>query len=602
MDVERLCEEFYDLSLVNEYRPDTRTVRLHDVLRAYLRAAAKDEVPRWNQQLLDAAVSQLDSNEDTDAAAVQPWWTLKADQNYLLDHLAEHFVTADRAAELGRLVTDLRWAACRIARGGPAAIEADLIRAATPIADTLGHAIRQAAHLLAPLEPEFPIDATLASRLDGVPGLQPIVDRYVTRLTRPHMVNRWPLPDSPPPGLRRAIVCHRFGISALTIAKNGSWVATAGTPPGEALRPDTTVRIWDVASGMLRTTLIGHNGSIYTLALSPDGTQLATGSNDHTVRVWDVVTGSEQTTLPGHTGGVSAVAFSPDGTWLATGAYFGPVRIWDVATGRTNAMLNCEPSESPCFVLAPDGTWVATAVGDGKLQVWDPVTAAVRFTLIGPRREVHSMCAAPDGTWIAAATNSRTVWIWHLTTKTTRRIRTRDARPTAAVASSPDGRWLITASEDGTVRRWDAATGARHGRAVGGPAVSSIAVSPDGTWLVTGDHEDDPAVRIWGTTEPIILTGHIYGAPEVAIAPNGTWLATGGAEGTVRIWDMATITKPPSKTTGSLPLRGFANSLAIDPAGQWIAIDIPDHEGRILDLATGAPRTIIGGYWVMSPT
>jgi WD40 repeat protein len=597
LEVEQLCEQLYDLSLVSEYRPDSRTIRLHDVLRAYVRGASKDEIPRWNQSLLDAAVRQLRLNDGTDAAAVPPWWNFKADQDYLLNHLAEHLLAAGRVAELGRLVTDLRWAACRIARRGPASIEADLALAGTPIADTLGRAIGQAAHLLAPLEPDFPIDAMLASRLDGVPGLQPIIDGYLAHLSGPRLVNRWPLPDSPPPGLRRAIACHQFGISAMAIAKDGSWVATAGTPPGETLLADTTVRIWDIASGTLRTTMTGHEGPVFAMALSPDGTKLATGSNDSTVRVWDIATGSEEVALRGHAGGVSAVTFSPDGTWLATGEYFGPVRTWDVATGKIMAILNCEPGESSCVVLAPDGTWLATATDAGRVQIWDPVTARIRLVFVGPWREVLSMCVAPNGSWLAGAGNSRTVWIWDLATGTARRIRTRDTRPVAAVASSPDSKWLITVSEAGTIRRWDAATSARHGRATSaGPHVSKIAVSPDGAWIVTGDIEDDPAVRMWGITEPAILTGHTYGAPEVAIAPDGTWLATGGAEGTVRIWDVATVTRKPSKMTRPRPLREYATGLAIDPGGLWIAIGTEDRKVRIMDLATAKQRAEFAGY------
>ena len=207
------------------------------------------------------------------------------------------------------------------------------------------------------------------------------------------------------------------------------------------------------------------------------------------------------------------------------------------------------------------------------------------------------MCIAPDGTWLAGASNSRTVWIWDLPTGTARRIRTRDTHPVAVVASSPDSRWLITASEDGAVRRWDAATGARHGRMrPGGPNVTKIAVSPDGAWIVTGDIEDDPAVRIWGATEPVILTGHTYGAPEVAIAPGGTWLATGGDEGTVRIWDVATVTRQASKKTRTGPLRGHASALAIDPGGHWMAIGTEDRKVRIMDLATGEQRAEVAGY------
>ena len=70
------------------------------------------------------------------------------------------------------------------------------------------------------------------------------------------------------------------------------------------------------------------------MAWSPDGTRLATASDDETVRLWDPTTGQTTATLTGHTDRVNAVAWSPDGTRLATASDDGTVRLWDPATGR----------------------------------------------------------------------------------------------------------------------------------------------------------------------------------------------------------------------------------------------------------------------------
>ena len=84
----------------------------------------------------------------------------------------------------------------------------------------------------------------------------------------------------------------------------------------------------------LRETLTGQTGPENSVAFSPDGKTLASGSGDKTITLWDVATGKERTTLKGHTLGVFSVAFSPDGKTLASGSWGNPVMLWDVRTGK----------------------------------------------------------------------------------------------------------------------------------------------------------------------------------------------------------------------------------------------------------------------------
>jgi WD40 repeat protein len=87
---------------------------------------------------------------------------------------------------------------------------------------------------------------------------------------------------------------------------------------------------------------------VRAVGIAPDGTWLATGSDDRTVRLWDAATGARRAILTGHTGSVNAVAIAPDSTWLATACTDGMLRIWNVADGTCVAMMHVEGSFTCC--------------------------------------------------------------------------------------------------------------------------------------------------------------------------------------------------------------------------------------------------------------
>jgi WD40 repeat protein len=83
---------------------------------------------------------------------------------------------------------------------------------------------------------------------------------------------------------------------------------------------DKSVRVWDASTGAELKVLNGHTWPVYSVAFSPDGTRIVSGSDDNSVRVWDASTGAELKVLNGHTGPVLSVAFSPDGTRIVSGS------------------------------------------------------------------------------------------------------------------------------------------------------------------------------------------------------------------------------------------------------------------------------------------
>ncbi|MBQ2385681.1 MAG: hypothetical protein II300_00175 [Bacteroidales bacterium] len=86
-------------------------------------------------------------------------------------------------------------------------------------------------------------------------------------------------------------------------------------------------------------TLEGDSASVLSVAFSPDGTKIISGSGDKTIKIWDANTGQCLKTFKGHSGVVTSVAYSPDGTRIISGSEGGSIKIWDAASSLRRAAI-----------------------------------------------------------------------------------------------------------------------------------------------------------------------------------------------------------------------------------------------------------------------
>ena len=236
---------------------------------------------------------------------------------------------------------------------------------------------------------------------------------------------------------------------------DGAVNAVAALPDGRfaSASEDGRIALWRLGRPEPEQMFEGHSGPVVGLAVSPEGSALASASWDGTARIWPLAGGPARV-LDGHQGNVNAVAFLPDGRPVTAGAD-ATVRIWP----RDGAPVTAAtlPTALSALAISADGE-IAAAGADATLRLMRP-DGPVRIAAdLGPN-PVITLAFAPDGTRIAAATAGGTVAVVE---RATGRVLVRlvgPGLPVWSLAWRPDGAELVTGGGDRLVRRWDARTG-----------------------------------------------------------------------------------------------------------------------------------------------
>ncbi|KIJ12191.1 hypothetical protein PAXINDRAFT_157005 [Paxillus involutus ATCC 200175] len=311
---------------------------------------------------------------------------------------------------------------------------------------------------------------------------------------------------------------------------------------------DNTARIWDMVDGsskVLRDPKMSDSyAGVNSVAISPNGQLVAVGVlGDDVVCIWDVASGVLIERLRGHRNSIFSVAFTPDGKGLVSGSLDKTLNYWDVS-----GLIN--------------GAKWKDAAANGKKELEKASQCTMNF--IGHRDYVLSVAVSHNGQWVVSGSKDRGVRFWDSHTATVQCILQGhtnsgpDMNSIFSVAFTPDGKGLVSGSLDKTLNYWDVSgliNGAKWKDAAANGKkelekasqctmnfighrdyVLSVAVSHNGQWVVSGSK--DRGVRFWDShtaTVQCILQGHTNSVMSIDMSPVGSMLATGSGDCQARI-------------------------------------------------------------------
>lgn len=330
---------------------------------------------------------------------------------------------------------------------------------------------------------------------------------------------------------------HSGVISGMGFDERGNQLVTSSW--------DHSVHIWNFQQGTLNRRLLGHRSEVWSVALSPDGNHVASGSKDGEVRIWPTSKQPKTSTIDGPW---EPIGFSKDGSQFTAYHSEGKLTTFLLATGNTvdsTTVDDLPPRSRRGIPVDQQGSRRVEIRGEGIIHVKDLTNNSAENLSLG-LPTIDTIQLSQNGKWLATISMREGLRCWDLDSPSTPTIRN---EATNAVFSRDSGT-LVTADRSGLISTYQTSTGSEtsHFQLKGVSFGSRIALSPDGTLLaITRGYQDyENTISLFDSRtgkELGLLKGHKQGIWHLAFSPDGRTLASSGSGGVIRLWNITTETE-----------------------------------------------------------
>jgi WD40 repeat protein/energy-coupling factor transporter ATP-binding protein EcfA2 len=312
---------------------------------------------------------------------------------------------------------------------------------------------------------------------------------------------------------------------------------------------DNRVIVWNTdQSQVMIDRASPQTDNALAFAYSPDSEYYVVAGGLHNgdtgIHVFDSETHQQTSEFNGHTDYVTSVAFSPDGSRLISGSADGTARIWDTNTQETTQVLSLGTSAWVTVAFSPNNRTVATGIANGRIVLWDSDTGEqIGNPLIGHTDGVLTLTFDLIGETLISGSHDTRIIRWDVETGSI--IDTPLSAHTDSVTAlvfTPDANMLVSASRDRSIVFWDTSNWERSGQPLLGHTdyITSLSFNQDTSLLASGSQ--DNTIRLWDVREQeqigLPLTGHNNFVNTVAFNASGDQLVSTGEDELIIIWDM----------------------------------------------------------------
>jgi hypothetical protein len=237
---------------------------------------------------------------------------------------------------------------------------------------------------------------------------EPVASNSPPVVISPPISTSQPNPEPEPEPIARTLAGHSDIVRSVAFSPDGETIASGSQ--------DNTIKLWNVETGIIIRTLTGHSDYVHCVTFTPDGETIASASRDKTIKLWNIETGVVMKTRRGHSNIVRSVAFSPDGKIIASGSDDATIKLWERQIGVELKTLGEHSFSVTSVAFSPDGQTIASGSVDETIKLWDTKTGELLRRLEGHSGVVRSVAFSPDGKIIASGSEDNTIRLgtWRL--------------------------------------------------------------------------------------------------------------------------------------------------------------------------------------------